>query len=132
MPHHHKPTIRAACTARLANDKTKVPYLGRWRSAVSLVSLYGGIYPSAADDLTLNGALLRYTTPRRIVLRRAQRVAVRHGGEDQVRPRLPERCQPGSMGVLSGLWPPYKPARMAAPFGRPYRGPGRPPTEGPA
>jgi integrase len=67
----HKPTNQAVCTVRLANGKAKVLYLGRWKSAaskieygrvVSLVSVNGGIYPSAADDLTVNEALLRYTT----------------------------------------------------------------------
>lgn len=65
----HKSTNQAVCTVRLANGKRKDLYLGPWKSAaskaeygrvVSLVSLNGGIYPSAAADLTVNEALVRY------------------------------------------------------------------------
>jgi integrase len=66
----HKSTNQAVCTIRLANGKRKDLYLGPWKSAaskaeyarlVSLVSVHGGIYPSAADDLTVSEALVRYT-----------------------------------------------------------------------
>jgi hypothetical protein len=67
----HKPTDQAVCTVRLANGKAKVVYLGKWKTAaskaeygrvVSVVSVNGGIYPSAADDLTVNEAPVRYTS----------------------------------------------------------------------
>ena len=67
----HKSTNQAVCTVRLANGKAKVVYLGTWKSAasraeygrvVSFVSTNGGIYPSAADDLTVNEALIPYTS----------------------------------------------------------------------
>ncbi len=66
----HKPTKQAVCSVRLANGQRRDLYLGVWESAgskleygriVALIAANGGIYPSAADDLTVNEALARYT-----------------------------------------------------------------------
>jgi|SRR5262245_35367337 len=67
---HHRPTNQAVCTVRLANGSRKDLYLGRWKSArskeeyarvVALIAATGGIYPSAADDLSINETLILYT-----------------------------------------------------------------------
>jgi len=67
---HHKPTNQAVCTVRLANGQRKDLYLGRWKSApskaeysrvIAIIAANGGVYPSAADDLTIDEALVRYT-----------------------------------------------------------------------
>jgi integrase len=66
----HKSSNQAICSVRLANGKRKDLYLGPWSSALSkaeysrivaLVGAHGGIYPSAADDLSVNEALVQYT-----------------------------------------------------------------------
>jgi len=66
----HKPTNQAVCTVRLVSGRRRDLYLGAWRSPVSkaeyarivaIISANGGIFPSSADDLTVNEALVLYT-----------------------------------------------------------------------
>lgn len=66
----HKSHNQAVSTVRLANGERRDLYLGPWKSAasknehariVALVTANGGIYPSAANDLSLDEALVVYT-----------------------------------------------------------------------
>ncbi|CAN5528513.1 site-specific integrase [soil metagenome] len=65
----HRPTGQAVTTVKLANGQRKDLYLGRHGTAaakaeyariVALTAANGGIYPSQADDLTVNEAILAY------------------------------------------------------------------------
>ncbi len=65
----HKASNQAITTVRLASGARRDIYLGVWRSPaskaeygriVALVTANGGIYPSTADDLTVNEAMVRY------------------------------------------------------------------------